>query len=155
MQEAGWGRIVNVSSGAARGPFPRTGPYSVSKAGLDMLTRQVSSELDDGRVILTAVYPGIVDTEMQALIRGQEAALIGEDTLTRFHDWLARGLLHEAARPARFIVAIIESDDPALQGQVLDIESEEAARLVLSTKTSAAAHMRRCPATHRVMPAKP
>jgi NAD(P)-dependent dehydrogenase (short-subunit alcohol dehydrogenase family) len=98
-----------------------------------MLTRQVSSELDDGRVILTAVYPGIVDTEMQALIRGQEAALIGEDTLTRFHDWLARGLLHEAARPARFSVAIIESDDPALQGQVLDIESEEAARLVLST----------------------
>ena len=36
MLERGWGRIVNVSAGAATGTgLPRASAYSVSKAGLD------------------------------------------------------------------------------------------------------------------------
>ncbi len=45
MITAGWGRIVNVSSGTARNPFARTEAYSTSKTGLDMLTRQLGVEL--------------------------------------------------------------------------------------------------------------
>ncbi len=132
MRTAGWGRIINVSSGAARGPFPRTGPYSVSKAGLDMLTRQISSELPDATVVLTSIYPGVVETAMPASIRAQAAAVIGQETVDRFQSMQNQGMMQAPERPARFIVAVIEADDPALQGQILDISSPEGQRLLES-----------------------
>jgi NAD(P)-dependent dehydrogenase (short-subunit alcohol dehydrogenase family) len=132
MLAAGWGRIVNVSSGAAKSPFPRTGPYSVSKAGVDMLTRQVGSELSGATVVVTAIYPGIVDTAMPASIRAQQAAAIGQETLTRFHDLHDKGAMQAPERPARFIVAVIEANDPALQGRILEIGSPEGQKLLES-----------------------
>ena len=39
-------RIINVSSGAADSPLPGGGPYSIAKAGLEMLTRQLAAEHD-------------------------------------------------------------------------------------------------------------
>jgi NAD(P)-dependent dehydrogenase (short-subunit alcohol dehydrogenase family) len=46
MLERGWGRIVNVSAGAATGTgLPRASAYSVSKAGLDVPTRHLAAEL--------------------------------------------------------------------------------------------------------------
>jgi benzil reductase ((S)-benzoin forming) len=61
------GRVLNIGSGAAYFPISGWAPYCVSKAGLSMLTRCWQLECPD--VAFASVMPGIIDTDMQALIR--------------------------------------------------------------------------------------
>jgi len=125
-----WGRIVNVSSGAARTPFERTGAYSTSKAGLDMLTRQLAVELADTGVATTAVYPGTVDTAMPASIRAQSEEAVGAATAQRFRQLHADGALLSPDQPARLIAAIATADGPSLNGHIISIQSEEGQHLL-------------------------
>ena len=66
MRQRGWGRIVNVSSGAGSITSMGRGPpgYSVSKAALNALTRLLAAELADAGVLVNAVCPGWVATDM-------------------------------------------------------------------------------------------
>ncbi|MCX2573633.1 SDR family NAD(P)-dependent oxidoreductase [Pedobacter sandarakinus] len=63
--------IVNVSSGAATKPYTGWTVYCATKAALDMMTRTVAAEQEDevNGVKIIAIYPGVVDTQMQANIR--------------------------------------------------------------------------------------
>jgi NAD(P)-dependent dehydrogenase (short-subunit alcohol dehydrogenase family) len=60
------GRIVNVSSGAGSltGMGPGTPAYGVSKAALNALTIKFAGELRDRRILVNAVCPGWVATDM-------------------------------------------------------------------------------------------
>ena len=62
----GWGRIINVSSPSARMPLPGQSSYAASKAGLEGLTRALSRDLARKGVLVNAVSPGLIDTEMLA-----------------------------------------------------------------------------------------
>ncbi len=64
-------RIINVSSGAAESPLPGGGPYSIAKAGLEMLTRQLVAEHDAASFRAITVRPGVIDTGMQTFMRTQ------------------------------------------------------------------------------------
>lgn len=59
-------RIVNVSSGAGSITSMGAGPpaYQVSKAALNALTRTLAAELRSGRILVNAVCPGWVATDM-------------------------------------------------------------------------------------------
>lgn len=59
-----WGRIINVSSPSARMPLPGQAAYAASKAGLEGLTRALSRDLAAKGVLVNAVSPGLVDTDM-------------------------------------------------------------------------------------------
>jgi 3-oxoacyl-[acyl-carrier protein] reductase len=59
-----WGRIINVSSPSARMPLRGQSAYAASKAGLEGLTRALSRDLASKGVLVNAVCPGLVDTEM-------------------------------------------------------------------------------------------
>lgn len=130
MIEAGWGRLINVSSGAARNPVERAGPYSVSKAGLDMLTRQLGLELEGTGVAAIAVYPGVVDTAMQTTIREQPAAIVGQRVAQRFRQFYTSGQLQKPERPARLIAALAGDAGGAFNGQIVDVYSDAAQRLI-------------------------
>jgi NAD(P)-dependent dehydrogenase (short-subunit alcohol dehydrogenase family) len=66
MAERGWGRVVNVSSGAGQlaGMSTYAPAYSMSKAALNALTRILSATYRDRGVLANAVDPGWVRTDM-------------------------------------------------------------------------------------------
>jgi 3-oxoacyl-[acyl-carrier protein] reductase len=63
-----WGRIINVSSPSARLPLPGQISYAASKAGLEGLTRALSRDLAGKGVLVNAVSPGLIETEMLELM---------------------------------------------------------------------------------------
>jgi 3-oxoacyl-[acyl-carrier protein] reductase len=72
-----WGRIVNISSGAARGPGLLGVVYNASKAGLEGLTRGYASRTAKDGITVNAIAPGPTDTEMGAALKagGVEARI--------------------------------------------------------------------------------
>lgn len=66
MKKLGYGRIVNMSSGL--GQLERMGQglpaYRISKAALNALTRTLAAELLDTGILVNAVSPGWVKTDM-------------------------------------------------------------------------------------------
>ncbi|WP_328393720.1 SDR family oxidoreductase [Streptomyces sp. NBC_00390] len=68
MVRAGWGRVVNVSSGTGTftiGIAPQCPAYSVSKASLNALTVMLAKETEGSGVLVNAVNPGLVRTRMR------------------------------------------------------------------------------------------
>lgn len=63
MAERRWGRIVNISSVAARGGLSMQTGYAASKTGLLGLTRNVALEFGRFGVTCNAVLPGLIATE--------------------------------------------------------------------------------------------
>jgi 3-oxoacyl-[acyl-carrier protein] reductase len=59
-----WGRIINVSSPSARMPLGGQANYAASKAALEGFTRALSRDLAAKGVLVNAVSPGLVDTDM-------------------------------------------------------------------------------------------
>jgi 3-oxoacyl-[acyl-carrier protein] reductase len=60
----GWGRIINVSSPSARMPLPGQTSYAASKAGLEGFTRALSRDVAAKGVLVNAVAPGLIETDM-------------------------------------------------------------------------------------------
>ena len=56
------GRIVNLTSGQSIDVMEGELPYTVTKAGLEMLTKQLASELKNQRILINAFDPGPTDT---------------------------------------------------------------------------------------------
>ena len=68
MRDAGWGRVVNISSLAGRTKSVVAGPtYSATKAALIGFTRTVAAELASSGVTVNAIAPGRIDTPMAQL----------------------------------------------------------------------------------------
>jgi NAD(P)-dependent dehydrogenase (short-subunit alcohol dehydrogenase family) len=62
MLEAGWGRIVHVSSKTAVAPRARQSGYAVSKMGLIALTEVIAAEVKGSGVTANVILPSIIDT---------------------------------------------------------------------------------------------
>ena len=68
MRAKKWGRIVNISSGAARGAGSIGVHYNASKAGMEGLTRGYAARLVKEGITVNAVAPSLIETDM---MRGQ------------------------------------------------------------------------------------
>ena len=67
MVERGWGRVVNVTSGAGSvtgGLWPAAPAYSVTKAGLNALTVVLADRVRGSGVLVNAADPGAAGTRM-------------------------------------------------------------------------------------------
>ncbi|MGH8708875.1 MAG: SDR family NAD(P)-dependent oxidoreductase [Burkholderiales bacterium] len=76
MRARGWGRIINISSGAARGAGSIGAHYNASKAGMEGLTRGYAARLAKAGVTVNAVSPSLIDTDMMAGQRKEAEARI-------------------------------------------------------------------------------
>jgi 3-oxoacyl-[acyl-carrier protein] reductase len=64
MRARKWGRIVNISSGAARGAGAIGVHYNASKAGMEGLTRGYAARVVKDGITVNAVAPSLIDTDM-------------------------------------------------------------------------------------------
>ncbi len=69
----GGGVLINISSGAARSPYPSWSAYCAGKAAVDRMTECIDVEEKGSGLVCYSVAPGIIDTDMQELIRSMEA----------------------------------------------------------------------------------
>jgi 2-hydroxycyclohexanecarboxyl-CoA dehydrogenase len=70
MVEAGWGRIVNISSSSTHSGTPYMAHYVAAKSAVNGLTKTLALEYGPAGVTVNAVPPGFIDTPM---LRNAEA----------------------------------------------------------------------------------
>ncbi len=79
MIDAGWGRIVTISSSSAQSGAPYMAHYSASKGGVIGLTKALARELAGAGITVNTIPPSLVDTPMA---RDAEArGLVNVDTM--------------------------------------------------------------------------
>ena len=120
MTEAGWGRIVNVTSDWGRTGWPRATAYCASKAGIISLTRAAALELGPHGVTVNAVAPGIIDTP-QLQVDADDAGL----SMAEMHERYAREVpMGRVGRPAEVaeVIAHLTSDAAGtITGQIVSV----------------------------------
>jgi NAD(P)-dependent dehydrogenase (short-subunit alcohol dehydrogenase family) len=126
MAAENWGRIVNVSSAAARHPVAGMAAYSASKAALDQLTRVLALEGEPYNIVATGVYPGVVDTRMQEESRGFGPGLIGKQLHRMFQGYRDFGMLRPPEEPADLISYLCTPAADRLNGHIIRLEQLEA-----------------------------
>lgn len=126
MASANWGRIVNVSSAAARHPVAGMAAYGASKAALDQLTRVLALEGAPYGIAVTGVYPGVIDTRMQEESRSFGQELIGKQLHRMFHGYRDFGMLRPPEEPAELISYLCTPAARRLSGHIIRLEQLEA-----------------------------
>ncbi len=114
-------KIINISSGAAQKPYAGWTVYCATKAAIDMMTRTIALEqesLKNGAKII-AIYPGVVDTEMQAEIRQSDQQSFA--AIDRFLALKASNALANATTVGQQILRIDE-DKSLANGTLIRVE---------------------------------
>ena len=109
-----WGRVISLTSPSAVAGLPGQANYAASKGGLIGLTRTLSRELAPKGVLVNAVMPGLIETDM--------TAAIPEATREAHLRNVPVGRLGTAADVAE-VVAFLSSDAAAyITGQVIGVD---------------------------------
>jgi len=104
-------RIMNISSASARYLLPSQSCYSTSKAGLDSFSKSVSLEQSNQLypTKVVSVYPGMIDTQLQAEIRSTNKELF--PYVDQFIQVAHEGKLQTAEYTAEKLIAILFGED--------------------------------------------
>jgi NAD(P)-dependent dehydrogenase (short-subunit alcohol dehydrogenase family) len=82
MREQKSGNIINVSSAGGVSPAEGLGPYCISKAGINMLTKQMALEMGPYNVRVNAIAPRIVKTDFSKALWSNEKLMEHEFQFT-------------------------------------------------------------------------
>lgn len=112
MLRKGTGRIINISSVVGHTGNAGQIPYTMVKAGLDAFTKSLALELTGREILVNAVAPGFIDTEMTDELPAEiKQAILGKIPLSRM------GSADEVAD----VVAFLATRGSYIQGSVLHV----------------------------------
>jgi acetoacetyl-CoA reductase len=114
MRERRHGRVVVISSGAARGGLPGQVAYAASKAGLLGMVKTLAAENARRGITVNAVLPGMVATEK---VRAMPA-----EVLERVSAALPAGRMAEPAEVAALVSFLASADSGYVTGQEIGID---------------------------------
>ena len=116
MAERGWGRIVNISSDAARVGSARESVYAGAKAAVVAFTKTIAREAARRGVTANAVCPGPTDTQLLHDMAPDAEGMV--EALTRAIPMRRLGTPEDVAAAVRFLA----SDDAGfITGQTLSV----------------------------------
>ena len=106
------GRIINISSVVGHTGNPGQIPYTMVKAGLDAFTKSLAQELSGREILVNAVAPGFIETEMTEELPGE----VKEAILAR----IPQGRMGSADEIAD-VVAFLATRGHYINGSVLHV----------------------------------
>lgn len=114
MIEQGGGKIINITSrGAFRGE-PDAPAYGASKAGMNAMSQSLAKALAPYGILVYAIAPGWVDTEMAAsVLKGPDAASVRNQS--------PLGRVADPEEIARTVLFLAGSGTDALTGCIIDV----------------------------------
>jgi NAD(P)-dependent dehydrogenase (short-subunit alcohol dehydrogenase family) len=118
MMEAGWGRIVNISSSSAQSGQPFMTHYVASKSAVNGLTKALALELGPYGVTVNAVPPGFIDTPM--LRKAEARELLGGTV----EEHIQRTPVRRVGRPEDIAAAcafLVSEEAGYITGQILGV----------------------------------
>jgi NAD(P)-dependent dehydrogenase (short-subunit alcohol dehydrogenase family) len=118
MIEAGWGRIVNISSSSAHSGQPFMAGYVSAKSAVNGLTKSLALELGPQGITVNAVPPGFIDTPM--LRKANEGKFI----VGTIEDHIQRTPVRRVGKPEDIAAAcafLISEEAGYITGQILGV----------------------------------
>jgi 2-hydroxycyclohexanecarboxyl-CoA dehydrogenase len=118
MLEAGWGRIVNISSSSTHSGQPFMSHYVSAKSAVNGLTKSLALELGPSGITVNAVPPGFIDTPM--LRRSEQARRLGGSV----EDHIQRTPVRRVGTPADIAATcsfLISEDAGYITGQIIGV----------------------------------
>lgn len=118
MVEAGWGRIVNISSSSAQGGQPYMTHYVSSKAAVIGLTKALALEFGPKGVTVNTIPPGFIDTPM--LRKAESRGFLGGGV----EEHAEKTPVRRAGRPEDIAAAcafLVRDDAGYITGQVIGV----------------------------------
>jgi NAD(P)-dependent dehydrogenase (short-subunit alcohol dehydrogenase family) len=118
MVEAGWGRIVNISSSSTHSGQPFMAHYVAAKSAVNGLTKSLALEYGPSGITVNAVPPGFVDTPM--LRSAERRRLLGGTV----EDHIARTPVRRVGRPEDIAAAcafFVSEEAGYITGQILGV----------------------------------
>ena len=117
------GRIINVSTGAAIHPLAAWNAYCATKAGLLHLTRTMAVE--DKDITSVSLRPGVIDTEMQDVIRRDGPAHMPSDLSQYFQQLKDTQRLEPPEVPAKAMAWLALAAPPEMSGEIVEYSDEK------------------------------
>ena len=116
LKQAGWGRIVVISSGSIWIGIPTLVPYITSKAGLIGFTRALAAEIGEFGITVNAITPGLTETETAVSV---------------FDDWgvVEEQIVKRRQQPGDLVSALLFLCDPGsgfITGQTVNVDGGKA-----------------------------
>jgi NAD(P)-dependent dehydrogenase (short-subunit alcohol dehydrogenase family) len=121
LKKANGASIVNISSVAALKPGTSVG-YSVSKAGLDMLTRFLAGDLGPYKIRVNSVNPGLVRTHIHLdnkVVAGKDAY---EEMLEKARPRYPLGEIGEPADIAKMVSFLLSEEAKWVTGSIITVD---------------------------------
>jgi NAD(P)-dependent dehydrogenase (short-subunit alcohol dehydrogenase family) len=114
MRERGYGRIVAISSGAARFGLPGQAAYAASKAGLLGMVKTIAAENVRRGITANAVLPGLVATE--------NVLAMPEEIRARLVESMPSGRMAEPAEVAGLVAYLCSEEAGYVTGEAIAVD---------------------------------
>lgn len=114
MLKQRYGRIVNISSIVGVAGNPGQANYAAAKAGVIGLTKSLAKEVASRQILVNAVAPGYIDTEMTRVLSDKQKAEITK--------LIPLGRVGEVSDVAELVHFLVSDANQYITGQVIHVD---------------------------------